>query len=93
VALLDTTPKLVRDVSYRTNLFSWATGALQRYKNTGERIYEWACDDTGGETTHEGTLEGGGYYLEEYGREISHDAPGGIWREIYRTRGEWTDVP
>lgn len=93
MAFLDTTPILVRDWTYRNNAYSWQTGEILEYQDVSERIYEWACDMAGGETTHEGTYGTGGFALEEYGREASRNKPGSsTWREIYRNAGEWTSV-
>lgn len=90
MALLDTNPTKVRDETYEVPWYSW--GVLTHKIQTSERIYEWPCDDTGGETTHEGTYATGYYYLAYSGRDIPRGQTDGVWREIYRTPEVWTKV-
>lgn len=95
MALLDTNPVLVRDVSYRySERYSWVTGVLASYWTRSERVYEWPCDLTGGETTHEGTYATGDYTLQEYGiQNVDKITQTGVWVEIYRTPGAKTAIP
>jgi hypothetical protein len=94
MALLDTIPVLVRDKTYRFSpLYSWSTGALLQYWIRQERVYEWLCDSSGGETTHEGTYATGAFVLEESGTDIPRGGDGtGVWSEIYRTPGTLVTV-
>jgi hypothetical protein len=88
MALLDTSPKKTRDISYDySHLYSWSTGALLQHWTRREVIYEWLCDDTGGETSHAGTYGVGGLVLEESGPEVPRTENTGVYREVYRTPG------
>lgn len=88
MALLDTVPKLVEERTERTWSVSW--GGKKHYREDKIRRYEWACDDTGGETTHEATYATGDYVLSDYGREIARGKTAGTWYEVYKDiDGSW----
>ena len=91
MALLDSTPALVDDHSERVYRWIGISGDRQ-YRDDQVRIYEWPCDDTGGETTHEAVYGTGGFELTWYGRLIPYGKTSGVWREIYRKVGSWTDA-
>ena len=100
MALLDVFPALVEDscrVS-RTPVVAQADGYDGAVFNTAvtrktwfyRRLYQWACDDLGGEVTHEATYEVDGYALAECGRELPHGVQTGMWSELYTKTVEET---
>lgn len=83
-------PKLVEDTF--EDHYSVPTVGAGVVRTDYVRIYEWVCDDTGSETTHEGTYATGGFRLAGGGRYIPRDKTRGIWREVYRKIGTWGPV-
>jgi hypothetical protein len=96
MALLDTNPAKVEDsvcwtrtpeiqmVAYDETPF---VSVVTRNTTVARRVYEWACDDSGGDDAdllaHRAAYEVGWYLLIEAVREIAPGAPTGIWRETY----------
>ena len=83
--------KLVQDYTERRNLTLW--DGTKKKLLIPTRRYEWHCDNTGGETTHEGDYGTGGFELCDYGREIGLTKATGVWFEVYRDfTNDWVDI-
>jgi len=91
MALLDTNPRVTTRV---VRTYIGRVGGSRAYREDSEKLCEWACDSTGGETTHEGTYGGSGYELQEYWADVAHGRRYGKWIERYLKPGtSWTWTP
>lgn len=93
MALLEANPLVVvsQDRQKSTFFFNGIQKAiLNVHRDILEKRCEWACDETGGETTHEATYGTDGYELLHAEPQIARGSVQGTWVEIYRKYGTWT---
>lgn len=100
MALIDETKYRIHGPQSR-RIYHYLIDGSSMYREEKEFLVEWHCDDTGGESTHEGTFASmfissgeDPYELVTYGPDVSYGKNYGWYRERYLQRGQgWVRIP
>ena len=90
MALLANSKDIVDNHTERRTRYIGVSGATEQYRDDAVCVYEWACDDSGGESLQSELSSP--WVVEWYGLVKTRGEPHAMWREIYRNKGSWTEA-